>query len=85
MRGNIYNKVLMRTVMMAILVMMPFAASAKKQKQLLILHTNDTHSCIYPLNPNLDNKDLAGRGGFLRRINMIKEERQKNPRPSALR
>ena len=79
MRGNIYNKVLMRTVMMAILVMMPFAASAKKQKQLLILHTNDTHSCIYPLNPNLDNKDLAGRGGFLRRINMIKEEREKNP------
>ena len=36
MRGNIYNKVLMRTVMMAILVMMPFAASAKKQKQLLM-------------------------------------------------
>ena len=80
MKGyNIYNKVLMRAVMIMLLAMMPFAASAKKNKQLVVLHTNDTHSCIYPLNPNLDNKDLAGRGGFLRRINMIKEERQKNP------
>ncbi len=69
----------MRSVMMLLLVMMPFAASAKKQKQLVILHTNDTHSTIFPLHPNIDNKDLAGRGGFLRRINMIKEERQKHP------
>jgi len=54
-------------------------AVAKGKKQLVILHTNDTHSCIMPLNENLENKDLAGRGGFLRRINMIKEEREKNP------
>ncbi len=52
---------------------------AKKHKQLVILHTNDTHSTIMPLNVNLDNKELAGRGGFLRRINMIKEERKQNP------
>ena len=37
-----------------------FAVSAKKQKQLVILHTNDTHSTIMPLSSNLDNKDLAG-------------------------
>ena len=54
-------------------------AVAKNHKQLVILHTNDTHSCILPLNENLDNKDLAGRAGFLRRINMIKEERKQNP------
>lgn len=54
-------------------------AVAKKQKQVVILHTNDTHSTIFPLNPNIDNQDLAGRGGFLRRINMIKEERAQNP------
>lgn len=53
--------------------------SAKKHKQLVILHTNDTHSTIMPLNENLDNKDLAGRGGFLRRVNMIKEQRQQHP------
>ena len=62
-----------------IVLLASMTAVAKKHKQLVILHTNDTHSCIMPLNENLDNKDLAGRGGFLRRINMIKEERQKNP------
>jgi 5'-nucleotidase len=53
--------------------------SAKGKKQLVILHTNDTHSTILPLNVNLDDKDLAGRGGFLRRIKMIKEQRQQHP------
>ena len=52
---------------------------AKKHKQLVVLHTNDTHSTVMPLNVNLENKDLAGRGGFVRRVNMIKEERQQNP------
>ena len=52
---------------------------AKKHKQLVILHTNDTHSTIIPVNPNIDNQEIAGRGGFLRRINMIKEQRQQYP------
>ena len=54
-------------------------AVAKGKKQLVILHTNDTHSTILPLNVNLDDKDLAGRGGFLRRIKMLKEQRQQHP------
>ena len=53
--------------------------NAKGKKELVILHTNDTHSTILPLNPNLDDKDLAGRGGYLRRINMLKEQRQAHP------
>ena len=53
--------------------------AAKKQKTLLILHTNDTHSCIMPLSETLADTLLAGRGGFLRRIAMLKEERRKNP------
>ena len=55
------------------------AIGANAQKQLHILHTNDTHSCIMPLNPNLADTAVAGRGGFLRRVAMIKEERAKNP------
>lgn len=55
------------------------SASAKTKKQLVVLHTNDVHSCIMPLNENLDNKDLAGRGGFVRRVNMIKEQRALHP------
>lgn len=55
------------------------AVGAKTKKQLVVLHTNDVHSCIMPLNENLDNKDLAGRGGFIRRVNMIKEQRALHP------
>ena len=55
------------------------SVGAKTKKQLVVLHTNDVHSCIMPLNENLDNKDLAGRGGFVRRVNMIKEQRALHP------
>ena len=79
----IYNKVVTRLVMgllpFYLFTFSPLTADAKKHKQLVILHTNDTHSTILPLNPNIDNKDIAGRGGFLRRINMIKEQRSQNP------
>lgn len=53
--------------------------NAKTRKELVVLHTNDTHSCVMPLNINLEDKNLAGRGGFIRRINMIKEQRQLHP------
>ena len=49
------------------------------QKTLTILHSNDTHSTIMPLNANLADTTLADRGGYLRRIAMLKEERQKVP------
>ena len=79
----IYNKVVIRLVMgllpFYLFTFLPLNTEAKKQKQLVILHTNDTHSTIMPLNENLDNKDLAGRGGFLRRVNMIKEQREQHP------
>lgn len=64
---------------MIIMLVVCMAASAQKSKKITILHTNDTHSCIYPLNVNLADKMLAGRGGFLRRISMLKKERKKNP------
>ena len=79
----IYNKVVTRLVMgllpFYLFTFLPSEVVAKKQKQLVILHTNDTHSTIMPLNENLDNKDLAGRGGFQRRINMIKQLREQHP------
>ena len=60
-------------------MMVSLAGQAKKQKQLVILHTNDTHSQIFPISSQLPDTMKAGRGGFLRRIAMLKEERQKNP------
>ena len=58
---------------------LPLTASAKKPKQLVILHTNDTHSQIFPISSQLPDTMKAGRGGFLRRIALLKEERQKHP------
>ncbi len=69
---------LRKTVLLYMLLLFT-AIGANAQKQLHILHTNDTHSCIMPLNPNLADTAVAGRGGFLRRVAMIKEERAKNP------
>ena len=60
-------------------VMLLSVLAAGAQKKLEILHTNDTHSCVMPLNPNLADTAVAGRGGFLRRVAMVKEEREKNP------
>ncbi len=50
-----------------------------QDKQLVVLHTNDTHSTIMPLNPNLANKDVAGYGGFIRRLEFLKQQRQQTP------
>ena len=50
-----------------------------KGKRLVILHTNDTHSCIFPLNKHLADTMLAGRGGFIRRAEMVRRERSKHP------
>ena len=75
------NEVFMKKNIIFILVLVFSISTAhgQKTKELTILHTNDTHSCIYPLSENLADTMLAGRGGFLRRIAMLKEERTKDP------
>ncbi len=67
-------------VIMSLLVLsLAISAAAGGNKQLLILHTNDTHSCIMPLKATLADTVKAGRGGYLRRLEMVKSEREKNP------
>ena len=61
-----------------VMLLAPSSAQAQ-DKQLLILHTNDTHSCIMPLKETLADTAVAGRGGYLRRLALIKQERLKNP------
>ena len=56
-----------------------FSPAGAQKKQLVILHTNDTHSQIFPISEQLPDTMKAGRGGFIRRIAMLKEERQKHP------
>ena len=68
-----------RIVMMIALLLVVVCGSAKGTKKITVLHTSDTHSCILPLNKSLADTLLADRGGFLRRIAMLKHERQKDP------
>lgn len=64
-------------ILLAAIIAVP--ATAARPKRLTILHTNDTHSCVLPMNPNLADTLVAGRGGFLRRITMINAERAADP------
>jgi 5'-nucleotidase len=69
-----------KTIISALLCVACTTAALAQDKQLVILHTNDTHSTIYPLNSTLADTLVAGRGGYLRRMKMIEEERAKAPR-----
>ena len=40
-----------------------FSVNAQERKQLVILHTNDTHSTIIPIKETVADTLLAGRGG----------------------
>lgn len=64
------------TIMLAVTLL---AGVQAKGRRLVILHTNDTHSCIFPLNLHLADTMLAGRGGFIRRAEMVSRERSKHP------
>ncbi len=68
----------MRHVLITLLCFMSVGAWAQ-DKQLVILHTNDTHSTIMPLNPNLSDKKVAGRGGYLRRMEFLRQQREQAP------
>ena len=71
--------IMKRIITLIALVLLIGTNVEAKRKHLLILHTNDTHSCVMPLNPNLSDTALAGRGGYLRRIELIEQERAANP------
>lgn len=47
--------------------------------EILVVHTNDTHSCIMPLSPNMPDTALADKGGGLRRVVLVDSLRAENP------
>lgn len=67
-----------RLIITIALTVITLSAGAQKQKTLTILHTNDTHSTILPLNNAVDTM-VKSKGGFLRRMAMIRNERNKDP------
>lgn len=66
-----------KTLILIICIITSLSVAA--QKELTILHTNDTHSCIFPLAATLADTALADRGGYLRRVEAIKQERSIDP------
>ena len=64
-----------------LLVWLVFSATAMADgdKRLVILHTNDTHSTILPVSPFVEDTMKADRGGFLRRIALVEEQRKSDP------
>lgn len=69
----------MKHIIFIISLMLATVAGAKEPKKITVLHTSDTHSCILPLKSSLADKQVAGRGGFVRRIAMLQQERQQDP------
>ena len=47
--------------------------------ELRIVHTNDTHSCVMPCNPNSSDSSLADKGGFVRRAALVRDLRAEDP------
>lgn len=46
---------------------------------LTLVHTSDTHSCIEPISKNDIKPEQADKGGYIRRVSLIKELRQQYP------
>ena len=44
-----------------------------------VSHTNDTHSCVMPVNPNSSDTALADKGGFVRRAALVRDLRAEDP------
>jgi len=55
------------------------AEAQTKSQSLLVVHTNDTHSCIEPLSPLLADTAQADKGGYLRRAALLRDLRSKDP------
>ncbi len=55
------------------------AAAKGKPRTIFIAHTNDTHSCIEPLSPNLSDTAQADKGGYLRRVALMEQLRKEHP------
>ena len=68
-----------RNIIITLMWVALVVAAQAQDKKLVILHTNDTHSCIMPLNENLADKNVARRGGFIRRLELLKDQRREDP------
>ena len=76
---KIFPKQLIKVISLSFVIFHFSFSPVGAQKTLTILHTNDTHSTVMPLNKNLADTMLADRGGFLRRMALVEQERRQDP------
>ena len=69
----------MKRISIFFIFVLAVSVVAKAQKQIVILHTNDTHSTIEPVSKFSKVKEAAGKAGCVRRATMVKQLREQNP------
>ena len=69
----------MKRISIFLIFVLAVSIVAKAQKQIVILHTNDTHSTIEPVSKFSKVKEAAGKAGCVRRATMVKQLREQNP------
>ena len=69
----------MKRISLFIFLVWAVSVASVAQKQIVILHTNDTHSTIEPVSQYSKVKEAAGKAGCVRRTTMVKQLREQNP------
>ena len=69
----------MKRISIFLIFVLAVSVVAKAQKQIVILHTNDTDSTIEPVSKYSKVKEAAGKAGCVRRATMVKQLREQNP------
>ena len=69
----------MKRISIFLIFVLAVSVVAKAQKQIVILHTNDTHSTSEPVSRYSKVKEAAGKAGCVRRATMVKQLREQNP------
>ena len=73
------NKTSKRWILLLFALCLYAELSAQNLKELYIFHTNDTHSCIEPIEIHNPDTAQAGKAGFVRRATFLKEMRKQHP------
>ncbi len=69
----------MKRVILLIFHFSLFTFNLSNAQSLTLVHTSDTHSCVEPISPHDIFPEQADKGGFVRRVSLIKELRQEHP------
>ena len=68
------------TICLLTMLLVPRAGAQERgMKNIFIVHTSDSHSCVEPLSLNFSDTLQAGKGGFLRRAVLLDDLRAEHP------